>query len=119
MHEFSICQELVKVALAEVEKHGPSARLRKARLAAGALRQIVPEAMTFAFEVLTKDTLAEGAVLEIVNAPVVAKCRQCGWQGEIEEMVFQCAACGGIALDLQGGTELYLESLEVGKDESA
>ena len=114
MHEFSICEGVVDAALEEMRKlDPPPARLRRARIVAGALRQIVPDAMTFAFEVLTKGTPAEGATLEIVNSPITARCRECGWQGEIQDMRFQCSACGAVALALTGGDELYLESLEI------
>jgi len=118
MHEFSLCQSIVEIILAELKKvDAPKVRLKKARLVAGALRQVVPESMTFAFELLTKNTEIEGAQLEMVTAQVKCKCRSCGWEGEIEDMIFQCRGCKAATLDILSGKELYLDSLEIEKDE--
>jgi hydrogenase nickel incorporation protein HypA/HybF len=118
MHEFSICEEMVRVLLVELEKQPPGARLRRARVVTGRLRQIVPESLSFAFEVLTRNTPAAGAQLDIVTAPIVVKCRSCAWQGELSEMVFQCGACGAREVQMVGGDELYLESLEIERADS-
>lgn len=113
MHELSLCQSLVDILLAEVKKLDKQVRVRQVHVVAGALRQIVPDSMTFAFEFLTKDTPAEEAVLELIVLPVTVCCRDCDWQGEIEEICFQCRACGSTKLDVQAGKELYLKSFEV------
>ena len=118
MHEFSICEGLLDTVLAEMRKVNPPARrLLKTRIVVGAMRQVVPEYLAFAYESLTKGTPAEGSALDIVPAPVAAKCRNCGWQGESANPSFQCVKCQSYDLDIEGGTELYLESLEVEQDD--
>jgi hydrogenase nickel incorporation protein HypA/HybF len=114
VHEFAICSALIPIITAEMKKFAPAApRLKKVRLVAGALRQIVPEAISFAFEVLTKDTPLEGAVLEMTAAPIVIRCRACNWRGEIEDLTFVCKACSSTEVDLEGGQELQVESLVI------
>jgi hydrogenase nickel incorporation protein HypA/HybF len=113
MHELSLCQSLVDILLAEVKKLDKPVRVRRVHVVAGALRQIVPDAMTFAFEFLTRDTPAADAVLELIVLPISARCRDCDWQGEIEEICFQCRACRSTKLDIQTGKELYLKSFEI------
>lgn len=118
MHEFSICQEIVTSVLSEMEKVGSPCRLIKTTVLAGKLRQIVPEFLIFAYETLTKDTMAEGSTLEIEAVPIVIKCRECGWSGEVEgEYFFQCAECKSNRVEIASGKELYLKSLEVERDE--
>ena len=56
-------------------------------------------------------------MLDIIPAPIAAKCRECGWQGEGANPSFQCGQCGSYDLDIEGGTELYLERLEVEQDD--
>ena len=117
MHEFSICEGLVDAVLSEMGKVSPPAsRLLKTRVVVGAMRQIVPDSLIFAYQSLTKGTAAEGSSLDIVPAPVSATCKQCGWQGEGGHPSFQCGQCESYDLDIEGGTELYLESLEVEQD---
>jgi hydrogenase nickel incorporation protein HypA/HybF len=73
----------------------------------------VPDYLTFAYDLLTRDTAAEGSEMEFVHAPVVGKCRNCGWSGDIELPIFRCGDCGVLDVELVGGKELYLEHLEV------
>ena len=118
MHEFAICQSIVEAALCEVEKLDPPPRkLLNVRVVTGALRQIIPEYLAFAYETLTKDTFAEGSTIEVVQVPAAARCRSCGWQGQTGEDIFRCTECGSTDLEIEGGKELYLESIEVEQDD--
>lgn len=113
MHEFGIGQELVAAVTAELARFSPSPRLNRVRVVVGGLRQVVPDNLCFAYEVLSRDTPAAGSVLEIETLPLRGECADCGWQGEIALPVFQCASCGAFAVRTLGGMELYLESLEI------
>lgn len=116
MHEFTFAQTIVKAALAELKKH-PIARLKTAHIVVGRQHAIVPENLRFACEVLSRGTPAEGATLAIDTRPVTARCRHCGWTGEIQSVLYACGACGAGDIELTGGNELYLDSLEVETDE--
>ncbi|MBN2491285.1 MAG: hydrogenase maturation nickel metallochaperone HypA [Planctomycetes bacterium] len=114
MHEFSICQSLVDAALEEFRRIEPTPeRITRVRVVAGRLHQLVPEFLQSAYEVLTKDTPAEGSEMELRLVPVTGRCTACGWEGEIEPPVFQCAGCGAFAIELCGGKELYLDQMEI------
>jgi len=117
MHEFGIGEELAKAVLAELDRLPAPKRLLGARVVIGVLRQVIPDHLTFAYEIFLKDTPAAGSTLEIAPVPVVVVCEQCGWQGEIEEMIFLCGACGSTQLRMVTGMELYLDRLEVEYDE--
>ena len=118
MHEFSICQALVDAITAEMDKVDAPRPLRlvKARVVVGALRQIVPDILQTAYEVITRDTPAEGSTLEIVTVPVTVKCEKCGWTGEIEDILFQCGNCGHTGVEPARGMELYLDNMEIESD---
>jgi len=118
MHEFSICESLVDMVVAEMKKLGPGpTRLVKAKVVVGKLRNIVPEFLQQAYEVLTRETPAEGSVIEVVVAPLTGKCEECGWSGSMTADSFRCAGCGSFRAELTGGKELYLEHIEVEQDE--
>jgi len=69
MHEISVCQSIVDSVIAESKALKPPAvRVLKAKIVVGRLRALVPESLSFAYEVLTKGTLAEGSSLEIAAA---------------------------------------------------
>jgi len=108
----------VRTVLAELKKVRP-ARLVRAQIVVGGLHQLVPDNLTFAYDVLTKDTPAAGSVLNIRNVPIMAECRQCHWHGEIRGALFACGQCQSGDIEITGGKELYLESIEVKKDDQA
>ena len=91
----------------------PAEEVRKVRVVVGAMRQIVPETLAFAYEVLTKETPLAGTELEIVPVPVKARCRACDWTGPIEDAFFICPTCEAVDLEVLAGMELYLDSIEI------
>jgi hydrogenase nickel incorporation protein HypA/HybF len=113
MHEFGIGEELVAAVVSEMGRFSPASRLCRVRVVVGGLRQVIPDNLAFAYEVLSRDTPAAGSALEVELLPVRGECAQCGWQGEIHDAVFQCGACGAFAVRTLGGMELYLDSLEI------
>ena len=114
MHEFSICQTLVAAVLKELDKlKGKQIRLKKARVSAGQYHRIVPASLKFAYKILIKDTPAEGSLLLIKTMPIKLKCNKCGWNGSTHDICFVCRKCGGVDLEIIGGKELFLESIEV------
>ncbi len=113
MHEVSICQSLVSVVLDELAQREVGAgRLKRVRVVAGQLHQLVPDALVFAYELLTRDTPAAGSQLELRVPPLEATCKRCGWQGAMEPPIFLCEKCGA-GIEIKGGDELFVEELEL------
>jgi len=118
MHEFSICQRIVEGLLEEYAAlEPPAGRLKSVRVVTGGMHQIVPDYLQTAYELLTKETPAEGSQLNLVVQPVIGHCQSCGWEGEINLPFFQCAACDALEIELIQGRELYIDGLEVEIDE--
>ena len=114
MHEFSIGESLVESINAELDKLAPRpTKLVKASVVIGGLHQIIPEYLTTAYDVLTKDTPLAGSHMEIVVLPVQARCESCSWEGEIEPPNFICPQCASFRIEVTSGRELYLDHLEV------
>ena len=114
MHELSLCKTIVDTVLKEMKKNDlPAGSLLSTKIEVGAMRQIVPEQMRFAYEALTKNTIAAGSDLDIMVLPVIVKCNTCGWQGEIDSPMAYCPECYSIDTQLMQGKELTLEKIEV------
>jgi Zn finger protein HypA/HybF (possibly regulating hydrogenase expression) len=117
MHEMSLCTGLLDIIKQEMEKHH-ARRLVCVRVRHGSLANIVPEALSMAFEVLTVDTELEGARLEMVESPVTLACGSCGVEFVPESSsagrFAPCAVCGEeLGHNVLTGRELYLEQIEV------
>ncbi len=111
MHELSITQGLLDIVLEEATNHSIS-KVRVVKLKIGRLTVVEPSCLTFYFELLTKDTLAEGADLKIDMVPIKGKCRNCQEIFEINDALFFCPACSNHNIELISGRELYVEEIE-------
>jgi hydrogenase nickel incorporation protein HypA/HybF len=63
--------------------------------------------------VVGKGTLAEGAVLEIVNVPAAFWCAQCQTEFECADYLASCPRCQELGAELRRGREIELSSLEI------
>ena len=113
MYELSIAQAIVDVAA----RHAGGARVERVYVRVGHLRQVVPSALAFSFELCAHGTPVEGAELEIEAVPIGAVCRDCAAESELDGFPLACRACGGLAVDVVRGEELQVESLELESEE--
>jgi hydrogenase nickel incorporation protein HypA/HybF len=109
MHELSIAESVARVASA----HAAGRRVYRVEVKVGHLRQVVPSALEFAFELVTQGTPLEGAELHIEHVPAEGRCRTCGIDSRIDSFPLRCSVCGGLDLDLVRGEELLVDSLEL------
>ena len=112
MHEMSIAQSLLDIIREEMNKHNASV-LKSVRLHIGRLSAIVPESLSFCFEVMTTGTELEGAELIMEIIPLRGSCRDCGRTFEIEDYAFECPFCGGPHIDTVSGQGLSIVEMEV------
>ncbi|MBQ0078919.1 MAG: hydrogenase maturation nickel metallochaperone HypA [Eubacterium sp.] len=113
MHESS----LVEFTLNAVEDKAASMNIKKVtliHLTCGKMRGAIPQLMNEAFRLLTPARpMFHGAVLEMEETPIIAKCRACNSQHEIEEFHdITCPACGGKEYDIISGEELRIDYFE-------
>ncbi|CAN5778552.1 hydrogenase maturation nickel metallochaperone HypA [soil metagenome] len=109
MHELSIAESVVRIASRQAEGR----RVTKVWMKVGHLRQVVPSALSFSFELVAEGTAAEGADLEMEEIPVTGKCRECWEHSQPNSFPLQCTACGSFDLEILRGEELLVESLEL------
>ena len=109
MHELAIADSVVQIA----SHHAAGRQVTKVYLKVGYLRQVVPSALAFSFELVAQGTPVEGAELEMEEVPVSGRCRECRVESRLEGFTLRCGACGGFELQILEGEELYVESLEL------
>ena len=109
MHELAIAQSVARIACARAAQR----RITKVELKVGHLRQVVPSALTFAFALVARGTVAEGAELAIQEIPATGRCRDCGSISAFAAFPLRCARCEGLDLELIAGEELLVDSLEL------
>lgn len=112
MHEFSIAQSVLDIALGEMEKRA-AGRLRKIKITIGEFSGVVKEALEFAFDVLTPETAASGAEVEIEVVPMTGECSLCGPVAcRLNDLNLICPTCGETII-ISGGREMRVEYLDI------
>ena len=99
-------------------RHAGGRRVTKVYLKVGHLRQVVPSALSFSFDLVAQGTPVEGAELVLEEVPAAGVCRRCGAESRLATFPLQCGACGGLELEITRGEDLYVESLEMEEQEN-
>ncbi len=112
MHEQSIIESMVSIALENAEKANAT-RIVNIHVVVGELSGVVDDAMNFYFGFLSKGTIAAGACLSFEHVPARLRCRNCGTTFAARENDFRCPNCEKPEADIVSGRELYVDRLEV------
>jgi len=112
MHEFSIATSLLEIISQEASAYG-GAMVKAVTLRIGTLSGVVPEALEFAFQVLSEGTVAEGARLVIERIALRIVCNACGTVSMPADPFIICPLCGSADVEIKEGRELNIESMEI------
>ena len=112
MHEMSLCEGMRQVIEDQARAHNVT-RISRVRVEIGSFAGVETKALHFAFDVVMRGSVAEGAELVTLHLPGRAKCYDCMKEVEIEERLDPCPDCGGGKLMPQGGDEMRIKDLEV------
>jgi hydrogenase nickel incorporation protein HypA/HybF len=112
MHEISLCEGVLQILEDNAESQGFS-QVKRVWLEIGALSGVDPEAMRFGFDAVMKGSLADGAVLEIIELPGNAWCLPCSKSVAVKARYDACPECGSHQLQVTGGDEMRIKELEV------
>jgi hydrogenase nickel incorporation protein HypA/HybF len=108
MHELGIAQAIVE----QVSERAQGARVLRVVLEVGKLAVVLPDALQFCFDLAAQETPVAGAVLEIIEVPGRARCRECGGAVQLERPFGRCE-CGSTSLEWLSGEELIIKEFEV------
>ena len=111
MHELALTQAIVEAVLQRAEEAG-GRRVARVVVQIGRLTAVLPAAVHFCFELCAEDTLLAGAALVIEQPPGTARCRSCGAQVAIEDLLSLCS-CGSSDLAWLSGHELQIREMEM------
>lgn len=109
MHEMSITQGIIDLCL----EHAGGRRVNSLDVEIGALSSVVPEAIEFCFEACSRETLLEGATLNIFRISGTGHCQECGSETELTDLYGSCRHCGSSRVTIVAGEELRVREIEV------
>ncbi len=113
MHEVGIMESAIDAVLHQARVH-QAQRVHRIVLRIGTLAGVEPDALRFAFDVVTHGTVAAGAELAIESVPARARCAACAADFTITTgFIATCPRCGQLSGDLRSGRELELARIEM------
>lgn len=110
MHELSLCHAIAEVARSCADgKH-----VEIVRVQIGALRQVVPDSLSFSWELVREHENLPDAELELELVAAEVMCRSCRQRSEItSRWSISCPQCESFDVDVLRGEEFYVTSLDV------
>ncbi len=121
MHEFSAALSIIEAATEAANTHKVR-RVTQVNVSVGAFTFLVPEQLEFNFDIVSKNTILEGAKLNITQTKGRLKCRNCGHEGDAEVAPdlppqvalfapLKCTRCGSSATIIVGGKEFIITDI--------
>jgi hydrogenase nickel incorporation protein HypA/HybF len=110
MHELSLCEAIAGV----VKAHADGRHVDVVRVRIGALRQVVPESLSFCWTLVRDSESMPDAALELECVRAEVKCRSCGAQSEITSpWSIWCPQCDSSDVEVLSGNEFLVTSMDV------
>jgi hydrogenase nickel incorporation protein HypA/HybF len=113
MHELSVAQSLLRLTLQHAEAAG-GRKVTRLNLVIGQMSSMVDESVQFYWDVVAKGTAAAGARLHFERVPATFRCLHCQANFTLESQTdFVCPQCQSLDVQMTGGDEFRLESIEI------
>ncbi|MDH3365205.1 MAG: hydrogenase maturation nickel metallochaperone HypA [Thermoplasmata archaeon] len=119
MHEFSVMSQIVSSVIEEARSRNAS-KVERVTLELGEFMMLGHAQLKFAFEVLSKDSLLDGAMLDLRTVKGEIECG-CGFKGEASPRedslhqltsAFECPKCGELA-KVTGGRDCIIRDISM------
>lgn len=112
MHELSLTQSILNIALSEAEKHGAK-KVTEIKIVLGVLGGAVPECIQEYFDLISEGTAAQGAKLSFRVAEAEFTCLGCGAKFSRERITFKCPKCESPKVKITSGREFFVEAIDI------
>ncbi len=110
MHEVSIVRDLLKQA-EQAMLQNDLASVASIHIEIGPLSGVDPLLVDQAFRSLISDTIFANTRLVVEKPKLIAVCRQCASEFEVENYQFRCPSCKSIRVQVTSGDQLRLVSI--------
>ncbi len=110
MHEFSIALNIIDIVSEHAQKE-KSGKVLEVELEIGDLSGVVIDALEFAMESAVKNSIMEGAKVNIHRINGKARCVECSHEYAVDNNYEPCPKCGHAPPDIIRGRELRVKSV--------
>ncbi|MGH9071625.1 MAG: hydrogenase maturation nickel metallochaperone HypA [Acidimicrobiales bacterium] len=108
MHETAVSQAIFDT----VSRNAEGQRVERVDVRIGHFRQVVPDALVFAWEMQVMGTELDGTLLVVDHVPGVIECRTCGASTTLEDPILLCGSCDSADVKMVSGEEFTITSID-------
>jgi hydrogenase nickel incorporation protein HypA/HybF len=112
MHEFSLAEEVIKIARQEAEKNKALA-VSEITIEVGNMSGIEPDTFESALSLLSEGSILENTFINILRIKGKGICIACGKEFEMDRRVDTCPECHSFPSEIKGGNEFRVVSLVI------
>jgi hydrogenase nickel incorporation protein HypA/HybF len=112
MHELSVTESILEISLRNAN-NANAKRVTNLYLVIGQLASIVDDSVQFYWDIISKDTIAAGAVLHFKRLPATLRCLDCNHQYSPDNSGFSCPICRSDHVKVVSGDEFYMEAIDI------
>jgi hydrogenase nickel incorporation protein HypA/HybF len=112
MHELPVTESILEIALRHANQAN-ARRITNLYLVIGQLASIVDDSVQFYCDIISKDTIADGAILHFHRLPAILLCLDCNHQFTPTGDGFSCPECSSYHVKVVSGDEFYMEAIDV------
>lgn len=114
MHELAVTESILEIATRHARQAGAT-RVTDIFITIGRLSSIVDDSVEFYWDIISKDSLCQGARLHFKRMAAELACQSCGMRYTLDGELTLCPQCGSAQVKIISGQEFFLESIQVEK----
>ena len=114
MHELAVTQSILQIALKHAQE-AEASRITDIYLVIGQLSSIVDDSVQFYWDIIAKDSIAEGAELSFKRIPIEILCLECDRSYQPSDGITSCPNCKSNRIKVIAGQEFFLDSIDIEK----
>jgi hydrogenase nickel incorporation protein HypA/HybF len=112
MHELAVTQGILEIALKHARQAG-ARRVTDINLVIGQFSSIVDDSVQFYWEIVSKETLAQGSTLHFERIPAEMTCGDCSHVFHPSDRTFECPSCSSANVRITRGDEFRVDSIDI------
>jgi hydrogenase nickel incorporation protein HypA/HybF len=112
MHELAVTESILNIALKHAQQ-AQATRVTDLHLVIGRLASIVDDSVQFYWDIISSDTICQGAQLHFERVPATLLCLECQKEYTLDSELSPCPVCGSAQVRVTSGDQFWLDSIEI------
>jgi hydrogenase nickel incorporation protein HypA/HybF len=112
MHELSVTESILEISLRHAN-NANAKHITNIYLAIGQLASIIDDSVQFYWDIISKGTLADRAILHFRRIPTTLACLECYKEYTPGKDSFDCPDCKSHHVKIITGEEFFMEAIDI------